>query len=91
MAVRQLSLNLGRCERRSAEGWRCTKWVGRHKEHTALAPSGWHPDYAIQLSGRPNVPVGKGISPWTARQLSDYAHGAQEAPREAPRTGEEGT
>lgn len=41
--------------------WQCTKWddhikrKGDHiREHTALAPSGWDPNYAIRLDGMPN-------------------------------------
>lgn len=56
-----------RCEVRSKDGWRCTKWAGhRLEEHTALAPSGWHPDYAIRLDGTPNIPVGPTMSAWEA-------------------------
>lgn len=62
----QQSLDLGRCEVWSKDGWRCTKWAGKHREHTALAPSGWHPDYAIRFDGTPNLPVGPTLSAWEA-------------------------
>ena len=68
--MKQFSLDLGRCEVISKEGWRCTKWVSRHREHTAFAPTGWHPDYAIQFDGTPNIPVSKTLTAWNARRLT---------------------
>lgn len=51
----QLTLHLGRCQVKSKDGWQCTKWEShKGKTHTALAPSGWHPDYAIDIMGISN-------------------------------------
>jgi hypothetical protein len=72
--MKQMSLDLGRCEVVSKQGWRCTKWAGKHHEHTALAPSGWDPDYAVTLTGRPNIPVRAGLTPYEARLLSEVRH-----------------
>ena len=46
------------------DSWQCTKWEGHTKlrrpkweeirVHMALAPSDWHPDFAIRLDGMPN-------------------------------------
>ena len=67
MPEKQLSFYLGRCEVRSKEGWCCTKWAGhRLKAHTAFAPTGWDPDYALRLDGRPNLPVSPSLSAWEA-------------------------
>lgn len=57
--MKQLTLNLGRCQFMYKEDWQCTKWEGHEKKrgskvHTALAPTGWHPDYAISLDGISN-------------------------------------
>lgn len=71
--TRQLSLDLGRCEYTNPRmiGERCTKWAGKHRGHTAFAPSGWHPDYAIQFDGTSNLPPVKGRSNYETRLLSE--------------------
>lgn len=71
--ARQLSLYLGRCEYTNPRmiGERCTKWAGKHKEHSGFAPSGWHPDYAIKFDGTPNLPPIKGRSNYETRLLSE--------------------